>query len=48
MSAEHFIIYQDEIFKIRRDDPAGYQAARAHGIALGIPAYQLDFSPGIA
>lgn len=45
---EHFIIYKDKIFKIGRDDEAGYQAARTHGINLGIPEYQLDFSPGIA
>ncbi len=43
----HYIIYKDKIFKINRINPAEYQAATNYGISLGIPEYQVDFSPDI-
>ncbi len=42
---DHFIIYKDKIFKVRRNDADGYAAAKSHGIGLGIPEHQVDFSP---
>lgn len=44
----HYIIFPDKIFKIDRKDPKGNAEARAHGISLGIPEYQVDFSPEVA
>jgi len=43
----HYIIYKDKIFKIDRRKPEQYQAATDYGISLGIPNYQVDFSPHI-
>ena len=43
----HYIIYSDKIFKIDRAKPEQYEEATAHGIALGIPEYQVDFSPHV-
>lgn len=41
----HYIIYKDKIFKIYRNKPEEYQSATDYGISLGIPEYQVDFSP---
>lgn len=43
----HYIIYKDKIFKIDRGKPEEYRAATDYGISLGIPDYQVDFSPFI-
>ena len=43
----HYIIYKDKIFKIDRSKPEGYQAATDYGVSLGIPDYQVDFSPAV-
>lgn len=43
----HYIIYKAKIFKIDRSKPEEYRAASDYGISLGIPAYQVDFSPAI-
>lgn len=43
----HYIIYPQKIFKIDRKKPEQYQQARDYGISLGIPEYQVDFSPEI-
>lgn len=43
----HYIIFPHKIFKIDRADAKGYAEARTYGISLGIPEYQVDFSPGI-
>lgn len=43
----HYIIYKDKIFKIDRRRSKEYQAATNYGISLGIPDYQVDFSPFI-
>lgn len=41
----HFIIFVDKIFKVDLADPTLYKDARRHGIALGIPEYQVAFTP---
>jgi gamma-glutamyl:cysteine ligase YbdK (ATP-grasp superfamily) len=43
----HFIIFRDKVLKIDRTNKAQYDEATKYGISLGIPAYQLDFSPYI-
>ena len=43
----HYIIFQHKVFKIYRGIPEEYQAATDYGISLGIPEYQVDFSPYI-
>lgn len=46
---EHYIIYRDKIFHITdRSDKKQYDEATAYGISIGIPAYQVDFSPHLA
>lgn len=39
----HFIIYKNKIFIIKKGDKAGYKEAKNYGLGLGIPAHQLDF-----
>jgi hypothetical protein len=39
----HYIVYPGRIFKVDRRDPVLYREAKAYGIALGIPEYQVDF-----
>lgn len=41
----HYIIYPNKIFKIGRKNFQDYVLATEYGISLGIPAYQVDFSP---
>ena len=41
----HFIIFRDKVFKINRTDVNQYNEATKYGISLGIPDYQLDFTP---
>ncbi|MDO8579817.1 MAG: NYN domain-containing protein [bacterium] len=41
----HFIIYRDKVFKVDLTNPILYKEARQHGIGLGIPEYQVDFTP---
>lgn len=43
----HFIIFKNKIFKIDRKSEQQYDEAKNYGIALGIPPYQVDFSPNI-
>lgn len=43
----HFIIFRNKVFKIDRSSKEQYDEATKYGITLGIPAYQLDFSPHI-
>jgi len=43
----HYIIFRNKIFKIDRSKPEQYQEATKYGLTLGIPDYQLDFSPHI-
>lgn len=41
----HYIIFRDRIFKINRKSKKQHNEANKFGEALGIPPYQLDFSP---
>lgn len=43
----HYIIFPNKIFKIERNNPEQYQEATKYGVSVGIPAYQLDFSPQV-
>jgi hypothetical protein len=43
----HFIVFQNKVFKIDRTSKEQYDKAIRYGISLGIPDYQLDFSPHI-
>jgi len=43
----HYIVFPNKIFKIDRTSAEQYAEAKKHGISLGIPEYQLDFSPEI-
>lgn len=43
----HYIIFRNKIFKIDRNNPKQYNEAKKYGISLGIPEYQVDFSPDI-
>src|SRR3989344_1504088 len=43
----HFIIFKNKVFTIHRSNPEEYKAVVEHGLSLGIPDYQLDFSPYI-
>jgi hypothetical protein len=46
--AEHYIIYRDKVFHITdRSDKEQYDKAAEYGISIGIPAYQVDFSPHV-
>jgi ATP-dependent protease HslVU (ClpYQ) ATPase subunit len=40
----HYIIFNDKIFKVLRKHPEEYDQVSRHGISLGIPKYQLDFT----
>ena len=43
----HYIIFRDRIFKVDRRSKQQYDEVNRFGEALGIPSYQLDFSPQI-
>jgi hypothetical protein len=43
----HFIIFRGKIFKIDRTSKEQYDEAKAYGIALGIPEYQVNFHPEV-
>jgi|SRR3989338_8336973 len=43
----HYIIFKNKVFKVNRSKPTEYQNATKYGLSLGIPEYQLDFSPDI-
>tara|TARA_Y100000310_G_C20305445_1_gene633726 strand:+ start:254 stop:643 length:390 start_codon:yes stop_codon:yes gene_type:complete len=42
----HYIVFSNKVFKIDLNN-AKYREAMEYGISLGIPWYQLDFSPEI-
>ncbi len=42
----HYVIFRDKVFKVDLSNPK-YKNAMEYGINLGIPWYQLDFSPEI-
>lgn len=39
----HYIIYAGKIFKVDLKNPVFYKTAKAYGISIGIPEYQVDF-----
>ena len=42
----HYIVYSGgKVFKVDLKNPILYKDAKAHGISLGIPEYQVDFAP---
>lgn len=43
----HYIIFKNKVFKVNRGKPDEYQTATDYGISLGIPDYQVDFSPHV-
>lgn len=43
----HFITFKDKVFKVNRKKPEEYEKVKQYGISLGIPDYQLDFSPNV-
>ena len=46
---EHYIIYRDKVFHVtNRSSKDQYDEATKYGISIGIPDYQVDFSPHIA
>lgn len=43
----HYIIFCNKIFKIDRSKPEQYKKVVEYGLSLGIPDYQLNFTPDI-
>ncbi len=43
----HFIIFRNRVFKVDRTKKEQYDEVTGYGASLGIPDYQLDFSPHI-
>ena len=43
----HFIIFRNKVFKVDRTSKEQYEAVTKYGISLGIPDYQLDYSPEV-
>jgi len=43
----HYIIFRNRVFRVDRSNPEEYKEVTEYGISLGIPDYQLDFSPDI-
>ena len=43
----HYIIFRNKIFKVDRSKKEQYAKVTKYGTSLGIPDYQLDFSPNI-
>lgn len=41
----HFIIYDRKVFKVDLKNSVLYKDAKDYGISIGIPDYQLDFTP---
>jgi len=46
-STHHFIIFRNKVFYVDRKSKEQYEKAKRYGMSLGIPEYQLDFSPKI-
>jgi len=43
----HYVIFRNKLFKVDRSKPEQYNDVTKYGVSLGIPDYQLDFSPHI-
>lgn len=41
----HFIVFSGKPFKVDLANPLLYRDAKAYGISIGIPEYQVDFAP---
>ncbi len=41
----HYIIFANKMFKVDLKNPIQYKDAKAYGISIGIPEYQVDFAP---
>lgn len=41
----HFIVFAGKLFKVDLSNPILYKDAKAYGIAIGLPEYQVDFAP---
>jgi hypothetical protein len=46
--AMHYVVFSGKVFVVDRSAPEQYGPVVEHGLRLGIPDYQLDFSPAIA
>ena len=42
---DSIIIFLNKVFKVDLNNPILYKDAKAYGISLGIPEYQVDFGP---
>ena len=43
----YYIVFKGKVFKVDRSKSDEYEEVKKYGISLGIPDYQLDFSPDI-
>ncbi|MDD5438216.1 MAG: hypothetical protein PHC70_03665 [Patescibacteria group bacterium] len=43
----HYIIFRNKVFKVDRSKSEQYDDVVKYGVSLGIPDYQLDFSPAM-
>lgn len=41
----HFVIFPNKVIKVDLKNPVLYKEAKAYGVSLEIPSYQLDFAP---
>jgi hypothetical protein len=41
----HYIVFANKIFNVDLKNPTLYKNAREYGISIGIPEYQLNFTP---
>jgi hypothetical protein len=41
---DHVVVFANRIFRYRRGDRAGREAAQAHGRSVGVPEHQLDWT----
>lgn len=43
----HYIVFPGKIFRVNRAMAGEYEVAKQYGVSLGIPAYQVNFSPEV-
>jgi hypothetical protein len=43
----HYVVFADKVFRVSRHSGGRYAEVVEYGVRLGIPPYQLDFSPTI-
>lgn len=43
----HYVVFTGKVFKVDRDNVEEYRPVVKHGLSIGIPDYQLDFTPEI-